>query len=342
MRAAIFHEPGRPLSIETIADPRPAADQILIDVAHTGICGSDLHITQYGLIPNGTVLGHEFAGTIAEIGGAVGGSWKIGDRVTALPLEGCNHCEACDEGLPALCSAAVFTGTALAKPGAYAQYVVAKGAMVQRLPQGVTFADGAMVEPLAVAHHAVERAQIAVGAPVLVIGAGPIGAGVALFARHAGARHVIVSERAPERRRRVLELGATAVIDPTTETVAERFAAIAGSAPQIVFECVGNAGVIQHALELTGRRGRVVVAGVCFSEDKFMPVAALMKEISIVFSQCYTERNFAAVIDAIARGAVNPRPMHTRTVGFEALPKAFEDLRSAPDQCKVLIDPDMK
>ena len=339
MRAALFQAAGRPLSIERIADPRAGADQILIEVSRAGICGSDLHMSEYGAVPAGTVFGHEFAGTVAELGSAAGGGWKVGDRVTALPLQACRECEACAAELPALCRSALFTGTNLTLPGAYAEYVAVRASMVQRLPAGVSFEAGAMVEPLAVSHHAVELAQIARGAAVLVIGAGPIGAGVALFARLAGARHVIVSERSAQRRAIALAVGATAVIDPQTQNVTEQFTILTGQRPQVVFECVGVPGLLQQALELAGVRGRVLVAGVCFAEDRILPLTALMKEVNIQFSQCYTEHNFDAVIRALARGDVQPQPMHTATVGFAQLPQTFEALRSSPRGCKVLIDP---
>jgi (R,R)-butanediol dehydrogenase/meso-butanediol dehydrogenase/diacetyl reductase len=339
MRAALFQAAGKPLALERVSDPRPAPDQILIEVTRAGICGSDLHMSEFGAVPPGTIFGHEFAGTIAELGSAVRGESRIGDRVTALPVQACSSCEACGAGLPALCSAGLFTGTNLQFPGAYAEYVAARAGMVQRLPPGVGFEAGAMVEPLAVSHHAVELARIGRADTVLVLGAGPIGAGVVLFAANAGARHVIVSERSPERRRIALALGASAVIDPHTQDVAARFAEIAGARPRVVFECVGAAGLIQQAIELAGVRGRVLVAGVCFAPDRISPLTALMKEVNVQFSQCYTEANFAAVIAAIARGAVVPAPMHTDTVGFAALPEAFEALRSNPRGCKVLLDP---
>jgi (R,R)-butanediol dehydrogenase / meso-butanediol dehydrogenase / diacetyl reductase len=339
MRAALFQAAGKPLVIERIADPRPRTDQVLIEVQRAGICGSDLHMSEYGAVPAGTIFGHEFAGTVAELGSAVASGWRVGDRVTALPVQACHDCDACGAGLPALCRGGLFTGTNLSYPGAYAEYVGARASMVQRLPPGVSFACGALVEPLAVAHHAVELAGVARGMSVLVLGAGPIGAGVVLFARLAGARHVIVSERTPERRDIALALGATAVIDPLAEDVAARCATLAGAAPQIVFECVGVAGLLQQAIALAGVRGRVLVAGVCFAPDQILPLTGLMKEVNVQFSQCYTERNFAAVIDAIAERRAQPEPMHTHTVGFQQLPEMFEQLRTRPRGCKVLLDP---
>lgn len=339
MRAAVYEASGRPLAIHEVPDPRPGKDQIIIEVARAGICGSDLHVTEHGVIPRGVILGHEFAGTVVELGAEVQGGWTIGDRVTALPVQACRECDACAVGLPALCRTGRFTGMTLEFPGAYARYVAARASMLQRLPGGVAFTDGAMVEPLAVAHHAVELAAIRKGDSVLIIGAGPIGAGATLFARLAGARHVIVSEPAARRRDIALQLGATAVIDPATEDVAARCVALGGAPPQVVIECVGNPGLMQKALEAAGIRGRVVIAGVCFSEDRILPVVGLMKEINVQFSQCYTERDFEAVIDAIARGEAKPAPMHSQTIGLGELPRCFEALRTNPGDCKVLIDP---
>lgn len=339
MRAAVYHSPDRPLTIEQVPDPRPRPDEVVIEVARAGICGSDLQVAKLGAAAEGTIFGHEFAGRIVELGSAVGGGWRVGERVTALPIQVCNQCEACDSGLHALCPQIVFTGTTQIVAGAYAQYVTARAPMLQRLPEGVGFDEGAMIEPLAVAYHAVARAGLPRGADVLVLGAGPIGAGIALFARHAGARNVVVSEYFPARRERALELGATAVIDPASEDVGARFAALAGRRPAVVFECSGKPGVLQQAIDLVGLRGRVVVAGLCLTEDRISPLNGFLKEISVHFAQCYHESDFEAVMGAIARREVAPQPMHTGTVGFAELPGVFDALRSASPHCKVLIDP---
>lgn len=343
MRAALFHGAGKPLAIETIADPRPAADEVVIAVAGAGICGSDLHFTaiEQPVPSGGLVLGHEFAGTIVDVGRDVGNGLKPGDRVTALPIFACRSCDACEAGLPALCPGGIFAGYTSDRPGGFAQFVKARGAMVQKLPDGVTFSDGAMVEPLAVGHHIVSRAALRPGEAVLILGGGPIGAAVALFARIAGAAHVIVSEPFPARRARSLAAGATASIDPQAEPVERAFLAIAGRRPDIVFECVGLPGMLHQAVDLVGLRGRVVVAGVLFEEDRLPPIVALGKEVTIIYSQAYTERDFAAVIDMIARGVADPAPLHTATIGLDALPDMFEALRTASPHCKVLIDPQL-
>jgi (R,R)-butanediol dehydrogenase / meso-butanediol dehydrogenase / diacetyl reductase len=169
-----------------------------------------------------------------------------------------------------------------------------------------------MVEPLAVAHHVVARAGMRSGERVLIIGAGPIGAAVALFARADGS---------------------------LTMTWAARFEALAGGGPEVVFECVGLPGMLHEAVTLAGLRGRIVVAGVVFEEDRLPPLTALGKEVSIAYSQGYTERDFAAVIDALAAGRIDAAPLHSATIRLDELPETFESLRSNSPHCKVLVDP---
>ena len=345
MRAAVFRGAGQPLSVETVADPVPGADQVVIEVAHAGICGSDLHMAESDHTASGLILGHEYAGTIAALGSAVdsaGGGWKVGDRVTALPLFPCRRaeCEACSADLPSVCPDNLFAGTNLLAQGAYAQFVGARATMLQRLPDGVGFAEGAMVEPLAVGHHIVGRAEGLRDAAVLVLGGGPIGVAVALFAALAGARHVIVSERSPERRALAQTVGATGVIDPQAEDVGAAFARMTGGRrPQVVFECVGYPGMLDQAVSLVTVRGQVIVAGVIFGPDTFSPIVALGKEVTVRYSQAYAESDFEAVIDALARGRIAPAPMHTSTVSLDELPAAFDALRGNPRECKVLIRP---
>ena len=258
--------------------------------------------------------------------------------MTALPLNACMNCWLCRDGLHSLCAENQFTGVGR-NPGAYAEYVLARSAMLQRLPAGVGFREGALVEPLAVAFHAVDRAEMRPGTDVLVLGAGPIGVGVAMFAALAGARRVVVSEFAADRRRRALDAGATHAIDPAREDPARRFAEIAGGPPPIVFECVGVPGMVAQAVGLCRPRGRVVIVGVCFGTDQFQPLAALSRELSLQFANCYSPRDFEIVVDLIDQHRAQPRPMVTDVVGFDDFPAAFEALRTPGSQCKVLLDP---
>ena len=204
MRAAVFKEMSRPLVIENVANPVPGPHDILLKVKNCGICGSDLHMTEpTSIMPLalGSVMGHEFAGEVVEVGKNATHLWKPGDRVAGFPYICCGDASPCKNFTlgGGACAKGVSIGLGQS-PGAYAEYVRVGASGAYRLPQSVSFREGAMVEPLAVGLHAVDMAKMSRGATVLVIGAGPVGLAVMLWANFLGARHVIVSERAEVRR----------------------------------------------------------------------------------------------------------------------------------------------
>ena len=343
MKAAVFRGLGNPLAIETVVDPEIRDGEVLLKVAYCGICGSDLHATAEGVfvVPDGTVLGHEFSGEVVESADA---AWTKGDRLTSVPVnacadEICQRLGACKNDLGILCPNNRITGLAVDVPGAYAEYVKVGARQALRLPDGVSYEEGALVEPLAVGLHAVRKAKLGVGARVLIIGAGPIGLSVAAFARLAGAREVVVSEMNATRREKSMAMGATAVIDPASENTAEAFARIAGCSPDAIFECVGVRGLIQQCIDLSRPRGQIVVVGVCMMEDTVVPISAILKELDIQFVLGYLSEDFDIVLDAIAKKTINAMPLVSDIVGFDELPAAFEALRRPKGQIKVLIRP---
>jgi len=338
MKAAVFHGLGKPLSIETVPDPVCGPGDVLMKVNYCGICGSDLHATQEGVfvVPDGTILGHEVAAEVIEVGKDAKGLFKVGERVTTIPVNACANCgRTCRLGLGIHCPNNQITGFGI--PGAYAEYLRADAHHVLKLSNAVTDEEAAMVEPLAVGFHAVERSGMKPGANVLVLGAGPIGLSCALFAHFAGARKVVVSEMAPSRRARALNFGATHTIDPGEALVPEQFASIAGGAPDLIFECVGVKGLIQSCIEMLPPFGKVVVVGVCMQPDTIVPISGILKEAAVQFVLGYSKRDFEIVIDLLAADRVDPMPMLTNKVDFAALPAAFEALRKPTDQCKVML-----
>lgn len=338
MRAAVFTSSSEPLAIRELERPRPGGGEVGLQVARVGICGSDLHVKEYGGQPEGVVFGHEFSGVISELGDGVEG-WRLGDRVVSLPIHPCGTCEACLNDKIGLCEQIVFTGYSLDHSGGFAEYTVVPTHSLHRVPDGVSFNSAAMVEPLSVSRRAVSRTPVGEGRVVLVIGTGPIGAGVVQFARIAGASKVIVSELSEERRKLALAMGADAVIDPGAGALVDQFVEIAGRQPDVVFECVGVPGLIQQAIEIAAYEATIMVVGVCFQEDKFHPSQAMKRELTIGFSNCYTHEDFAAVLDAMATGALDPSAMHTGTVDLDGLPDAFEALIATKSGCKTLVDP---
>ena len=272
--------------------------------------------------------------------GAAG--WQRGDRVVALPLRECDECRplgGCRDRLGILCSRTQVIGLAAAAPGGYAEYVRLPAHNALRVPDGVDLRSAALTEPLSVGAHAVRMAGNLLGARVLVIGGGPIGLATLLFARAAGARHVVVSELDATRRARATALGATAAIDPATDRPGAAFTRISGAAPDVVFECVGIPGMLRQCIDIAPLHGRVVVVGACRQEDAFVPRVALRKELTLQFVLGYTRDEFALVLDMLASGRIDAAPLITDVIGLDALPEVFERLRRPNPQAKVLIDP---
>src|SRR5262245_51923557 len=333
MRAVVVTGPRR-LAVERVPDPAPEPGQAVLRVAACGICGTDLHLHQAGLVPAGAVMGHEFCGEVVEAAGEL----RVGERVCALPVLSCGRCQRCRSGLGAYCTTQRALGLGQA-PGAFAEYVTIAPHEVVRLPPGVDDRMGALVEPLAVGLHALRAARLRRGERCLVIGAGPIGLAITLWARDFGAAEVIVSETAPGRRAMAERLGATGVVDPRSEDLAAVLAERLPDGPDVVFEAVGAPGLIQQAIERVRFRGRIIVAGVCITPDTFQPGPAVLKEASLQFVLAYEKDDFQHTVDLLEQGRIRPEPMITQHLDLAGVPAAFDALAQPGEQCKLLVLP---
>lgn len=340
MRAAIFHEIGKPLSIGEVPDPTPGDDELILKVSHCGICGSDLHSTEAGLmtLPSGSIMGHEFSGEIAAVGRNAG-NWKTGQKVTALPFVSCGACASCIRGDGHHCEKMRTIGLGQIS-GAYAEYVKVGARDTVLLPASVSLQEGALIEPLAVGYHAVEMSGLRPGENVLVIGAGPVGLAVTLFSRFVGARHIIVSERSDGRAKMAARFGATDCVNANEDVIAQ-FRQKTGAMPGIIFECVGVPGMISACMKMAPRGGKVVVAGVCSKPDTILPLMGIMKEITLQFVLAYRKCDFEMIAGWMATDRIDAQAMVTDTVGFADFPQAFEALRTPGHQCKVMLKPDL-
>lgn len=341
MRAAVFREMGKPLAIEALCDPAPGPHELILKVKNCGICGSDLHMTEpTSIMPLalGSVMGHEFAGEVVATGSAVDGAWKPGDRVAGFPYICCGDASPCRNFLSGsgMCGKGLAVGLGQSH-GAYAEYVRIGASGAYRLPESVSFREGAMVEPLAVGLHAVDMARMPRGATVLVVGAGPVGLATMLWAKFLGARHVIVSERTEVRRARAAKFGATDAIDPE-RPLTPQVESIAAKAPDIIFECVGAPGLINATMMEAPRGCRIVIAGVCQQPDTIMPLMGILKELELQFVLGYRPADFDYVIAMIASDRIDVAHMITDIVDLDALPSAFEALRTPSHQCKVMLE----
>lgn len=337
MKAAVFKGPHCPLAIENLPDPTPGPDQVVMKVHSCGICGTDLHMTedhgpQY-TYPSGTIPGHEYAGEVVATGADVK-HLKIGDRISALPFTGCGHCAACKLGSPSHCPA--FQGLGQG----FSEYALASARTTIKLPEALSYDDGALIEPLSVGLHGAAMAQIQPGAKVLVIGAGPIGLAAAFFARKLGAGRIAVSARSRRREALALGMGADIFVVPEGDQGLPAATADAlGGAPDVVLECAGQPGCIEQAIYTVRTAGTVVVMGFCTSADTFVPAVAVWKEIILKFSNTYNLGEFQHVANVLAGGALEPRLMVTRNISLDEVPDVFEALRGPSAHCKVIINP---
>ena len=340
MKAAVFKEVGTPLVVENVPDPEPDPRGLVMKVAYCGVCGTDLHATREGLTTAccGQILGHEYVGEIAEVGAQAEGDWQIGDKVCALPFIACGHCLPCAAGRFFECQDKKVAG--VDAPGGYAEFVATGAQETIRLPDGLDLESAALVEPLAVGIHAVRVANLKAGSRVMIIGAGPIGLTVALWARFFGAREVVVSELAASRADLAVKMGATRVIRPDpsggAEQLLQQFIDVAGGPPEVIFECVGAPGLLQQCIEMAPQRGKIVPVGVCEQPDNIMPFFGLIKELQIQFAIAYTRDDFDTCLAMLAEKRIDVSAMVTDIVGLDELPEAFEALRTPSHQCKVL------
>jgi (R,R)-butanediol dehydrogenase/meso-butanediol dehydrogenase/diacetyl reductase len=333
MRAVVSRTPGE-LGVEEVPEPKPAPGQAVLRVLACGICGSDLHLHQHRLLPPGAIMGHEFCGEVVESAGDL----RAGERVCAIPSLSCGRCDRCRSGLGAYCATQAPIGLGLPN-GAFAEYVAIAAHEAVRVPEGVSSELAALVEPLAVGLHAANASRMRRGERCLVIGAGPIGLAIALWARHFGAREVIVSERAPGRRALAQRLGATRVVDPLREDLAAVLERAAPGGPDVVFEAVGSPGLIDECVARVRFRGRVVVAGVCVGADSITPLSGILKEAQLQYVLAYEKDDFVYTLDMLAQGRIDPRALITDRIGLAGVPAAFEALATPQSQGKVLACP---
>ncbi|MFO1376247.1 MAG: alcohol dehydrogenase catalytic domain-containing protein [Steroidobacteraceae bacterium] len=339
MRAAVFDAFNDPLRIATRPDPAPAPGEVLIRTRSCGICGSDLHLAagESGLVVEpGCIFGHEFAGDVVARGTGVR-DFAIGDRVVVLPVLGCGSCRACLGGEFPRCAQAQYMGAGVV-PGAYAEYVRAPAGNTLRLPDSMTYDDGALIEPLAVGLRGVWRAQMKLADRALVLGTGPIGMAAIFWARRMGAERLVAS--APSRRREAIaqRMGADTFLPYDTDLPAAATNALGGP-PEVVFECTGHPGAIARALQCVAIGGTVVVLGFCGRPDDTAPALAVFKDVTMQFSVAYDLRTYRQAIATLAAGATEPRAMITEHVDLDGLPTAFTALRERSAHCKVMIHP---
>ncbi|CAH3121192.1 unnamed protein product [Pocillopora meandrina] len=331
------------LSLEERPIPQPGKGEVQIQMHAVGICGSDVHYWKKGRIGDfiltaPMVLGHESSGVVSAVGEGVT-HLKVGDRVAIEPGAGCRQCSFCKEGRYNLCPDMKFAATPPID-GSLCRYYVHAADFCFKLPDHVSFEEGALLEPLSVAVHACRRAGISIGSNVLVCGAGPIGLVNLMTAKACGASKVAITDIDEGRLNKAKELGADYIfkIDPSKDSrdIAKEIENSLGAADQTI-ECTGAESSFHTAIYATKSGGTLVVVGMGKPVVQFPIVDALVREVDIRgifrYTNCYP-----AALALVASGKVDAKPLITHHFKLEQSLDAFETSRTgAGGAIKVMI-----
>jgi L-iditol 2-dehydrogenase len=307
MKALVFRGPGS-MPLEDRPDPEPGPGEAVVAIRASGICGSDVHgfAGATGRRRVGVVMGHEAAGDVIEIGSGVT-SVRSGDRVVLRSILPCGSCDRCRHGQPNICLAR--QGMGMHFDGAYAERIVVPESLLLALPDTLTYEEGTIVEPLAVAMHAVNITPFALMDFVVIVGAGPIGLLTLLAARQRGAGSIIVTDRDPHRLGVARRIGADQAIDVgRTDPVAAVEAGTHGRGADAVFEAVGIAATVAQSIAVARPGGQVTWIGNS-APDVEIPMQQLVtRELTVRGAYGFVDE-FELAADALAAGWIDARQL---------------------------------
>lgn len=312
-------------------DPGPLAeDEVLIDVAACGVCGTDLHLFHgeegAGSSTLPLIMGHEFSGTVSAVGSAVRG-FRPGDRVCVDPNLYCGECFQCRRGNVHYCEYAQAYGVSMY--GGFAQQCRVREKVVYHIPDRLSLEHAALVEPVACCLHGIDRANIRPGGTVAVIGLGSIGQLILQLAKWSGAANLIAIEPQAQKREAALRLGATLAIDPTAGDVKAELSKAGIRSVDTVIECVGRGNTMELAVDIAGRGATVVLFGLTppGTEIKVKPLEQVFRKELIITSSFVNPECSDRVIDLLAAGRLDLDAVITDRVPLDRAAEVFTDDR---------------
>jgi threonine dehydrogenase-like Zn-dependent dehydrogenase len=358
MRAAVMRD--HKLVVDEVKTPEPGPGQVLVKTLACGICGSDLHTLKYAEhvveasrrtggffhwdVNRDVVLGHEFCAEIVDHGPHTNKSLKAGTRVCSIPVvlkaDGVEN-----------------IGFSNDSPGGYGEFMRLSEALLLPVPNGLPSEQAALVEPLAVGLHAVEKARLDKNDVPLVIGCGPVGLAVIACLRLKGARPIVAADFSPLRREFALRMGADVVVNPAEKSPYTSWQQVAAYSdpsqapplppwvpgpslrPAVIFECVGVQGVIEQIMTGAPQGAKIVVVGVCMGKDSIEPMFGIGKELNVQFVLAYTPEEYAAMLGHVAEGRIPSQLLITRKIGIDGVANAFEELANPEKQVKIVVEP---
>jgi L-iditol 2-dehydrogenase len=333
-KAAVLYGVGD-LRIEDRPVPVPGPRQVLVEVASVGICGSDVHYYERGRsgefeVTAPIVLGHEASGVVVARGDSAR-RHELGQRVTLEPGVPCGSCRECRTGHYNLCRDIAFFATPPVD-GALARYVTIHEDFAFALPDQVTDDAGALCEPLSVGLWACRKAEVTVGARVAVAGAGPIGAAVTLVALAAGATEVIVSDLVPARRARLLDIGATSVVDASSSSLEQE-----AQDADVFIDCSGSPAAILDGIQCVRPAGAAVLVGICPSLEVPFPISRIQSQEIRVTGTFRYANTYPEAIALIASGAIDLEGLVDARFSLESSEEALTVAHRDPSVLKPLV-----
>jgi len=334
-QAAYYTGEGQ-IEIRSAESVAPTPGSVQIEVAFTGICGTDLHIVHGamdGRVSPPAILGHEMAGRVAAVGEGVTG-WQPGDAATVMPLVWCGECAACRMGASHICQRLSFLGIDAA--GSLQSRWTVPAATLVSLPAEMSLRTAALAEPTAVAVHDVRRAQLVPGERAIVVGGGPIGLLVAVVARQAGADVLLVEPN--DERRALAERAGLATHDPRERDLAGHVEEqTEGAGVEVAFEVSGAVAGINSAVHTLGPRGRLVVVAIHPTPPPVDLFRVFWRELTIVGARVYERSDFEEAVRLLSEGKVPADLLVTDVLPLSSTPDAFAALE-AGRAMKILID----
>jgi L-iditol 2-dehydrogenase len=331
------------LEIQDIAEPEIGPNDVLIEVRACGICGSDVHGLDgsTGRRRPPLVMGHEAAGVIARVGTGVRG-WAEGDRVTFDSTIYCGQCPFCRSGRINLCDNRRVLGVSCdeyRQHGAFAQYVAVPERILYRLPENVTFRRAALLEPLAIAAHAVHRTRISLADTAVVVGTGMIGLLVVQLLRAAGCGRIIAVDTDERRLKLACVLGADEGLQADSNASAEILRRTAGRGADLAVEAVGITPSVQLVVTSLRRGGQLTLVGNLSANVEFPLQAVVTRELTL-HGSCASAGEYPACLELLARGAVNVDAVISAVAPLEEGPAWFQRLQQGNEGLlKVVLEP---
>ncbi|WCJ60064.1 galactitol-1-phosphate 5-dehydrogenase [Fontisphaera persica] len=334
----------RRLEVADFPAPTPGPDELLVRVRACGICGSDIHGydgSSGRRIPP-LIMGHEAAGVVEAVGGAVS-RFQPGDRVTFDSTVYCGQCAYCRAGQINLCDRRQVLGVSCGeyrRHGAFAEYVVVPERTAVALPEDLSFVHAALVEPVSIAVHAVNRLPIRLGDSAAVVGTGMIGLLVVQALRLAGCGKIVALDVEPRKLALARELGADAALDARDPEAPAQVAAMTGGrGVDVAVEAVGAAAPVQLAIRCLRKGGALGLVG-NVTPNIELPLQAVVTRELTLYGSCASQGEYPACLELLRRGAMRVEPLISARIPLEAAPQWFERLyQREPGLLKVIVEP---